>query len=453
MKLRGRPHEPFAVDRGIARDPEQPRTRVFQLAETLPFAQGPDENIVQHVIGGGAVAQASHQKAAQFALMGMPCTEHAIECRRILPVRNRICIFARFFLHPFAVSFVIPGKWNTRKRISMLETFTLFADWLTHAVLGLDPSSRLGQAVHFFVEDTSKILVLLMVMIYVIGLARASLDLERVRAFLQRKHRFAGYLFGSAFGAITPFCSCSSIPLFLGFTSAGIPIGVTMAFLLTSPVINEVAVVLLWSLLGWKFTLAYIVVGMSVGILGGLLLDRLRAEQWLQDFAARAYRQAGGHSDATPQAQPTPGTMTFAERHEFAKNETLEIAGRIWKWVLIGIGIGAALHGFMPEGWFERQFGTGQWWSVPAAVLAGLPLYSNATGVIPVLESLLGKGLPLGTTLAFCMSVVAASIPEFLLLKQVMLWRLLALLFVILLASFMLVGWIFNAIAPWLDIV
>lgn len=335
----------------------------------------------------------------------------------------------------------------------MLEIFTHFADWLAYSVLGLDPASRFGSAVHFFIEDTSKILVLLMVMIYVIGLARASLDLERVRTFLQGRHRFAGYLFGSGFGAVTPFCSCSSIPLFLGFTSAGIPIGVTMAFLLTSPVINEVAVVLLWSLLGWKFTLAYVVVGMSIGILGGLLLDRLRAERWLQDFAARAYRQARDQDGETLEAQPGAGKLSFPERHAFAKNEMLEIAGRIWIWVLVGIGIGAALHGFVPEGWFERQFGTGQWWSVPAAVLAGLPLYSNATGVIPVLESLLNKGLPLGTTLAFCMSVVAASIPEFLLLKQVMLWRLLALLFVILLTSFILVGWIFNALAPLLEIV
>lgn len=338
----------------------------------------------------------------------------------------------------------------------MLDIFTLVADWLAHTVLGLDPATRLGQAVHFFIEDTSKILALLIVMIYVIGLARASLDLERVRAFLQGRHRYAGYVFGSGFGAVTPFCSCSSIPLFLGFTSAGIPIGVTMAFLLTSPVINEVAVVLLWSLLGWKVTLAYIVVGMSVGILGGLLLDRLRAERWLQDFAAKAYRQA---EDATEQSDEQKaetsrpaGRLSFRDRHEFAKDETLEIAGRIWKWVLIGIGIGAALHGFVPEGWFARQFGTGQWWSVPAAVLAGLPLYSNATGVIPVLESLLNKGLPLGTTLAFCMSIVAASIPEFTLLKQVMQWRLLAALFLILLASFILVGWIFNAIAPLLEI-
>ena len=231
----------------------------------------------------------------------------------------------------------------------MLEVFTVLADWLAYSLLGLDPQSKLGSAIQFFIEDTTKILVLLMVMIYIIGLARASLDLERVRAFLQGRHRFAGYVFGSGFGAVTPFCSCSSIPLFLGFTSAGIPIGVTMAFLLTSPVINEVAVVLLWSLLGWKFTLAYVVVGMSVGVLGGLLLDRLRAERWLQDFAAKAYQQAEAPSDATANAPQAASKLSFRERHEFAKNETLEIAGRIWIWVLIGIGIGAALHGFVPE--------------------------------------------------------------------------------------------------------
>lgn len=332
----------------------------------------------------------------------------------------------------------------------MLQIFTILADWLAYSVMGLEPASRLGSSVHFFIEDTSKILVLLVVMIYVIGLARASLDLERARSFLAQHHRGAGYLFGAGFGAVTPFCSCSSIPLFLGFTSAGIPIGVTMAFLLTSPVINEVAIVLLWSLLGWKFTVAYVVVGMTVGILGGMLLDRMHAERWLQGFAARAYLQA----DPSTAVEPLPETtrLSLSERHQFARHEAGEILGRIWKWVLIGIGIGAALHGFVPEGWFARQFGTGQWWSVPAAVLAGLPLYSNATGVIPVLESLLNKGLPLGTTLAFCMSIVAASIPEFTLLKQVMRWRLLAVLFLILLSSFVLVGWIFNAIAPWLEI-
>ncbi len=337
----------------------------------------------------------------------------------------------------------------------MFEIFTAIADGLAYAMLGLDPASRWGSAVHFFIEDTTKIFALLVVMIYVIALARASLNIERVRDYLHRRHRLAGYFFGSGFGAITPFCSCSSIPLFLGFTSAGIPLGITMAFLLTSPVINEVAVVMLWGLLGWKFTLAYVVVGMAVGIVGGMLLDSMRAHRWLQDFAARAYEQAqtvtpqggDGGEDAAPAKR-----LGIAERHAFARDELKDIVGRIWKWIFIGVGIGAGLHGFVPDGWFAANLGNGQWWSVPAAVVAGLPLYSNATGVIPVLESLIGKGLPVGTTLAFCMSTVAASLPEFTLLKQVMQWRLLALVFLILLVNFTIMGWVFNGIAPWLSI-
>ena len=334
----------------------------------------------------------------------------------------------------------------------MLDLFTDLASWLTYRILGLDPATKLGSSVHFFIEDTTKILFLLVVMIYVIALARAALDLERVRAYIQSKHRMAGYVFGSGFGAITPFCSCSSIPLFLGFTSAGIPLGITMAFLFTSPIINEVAVIMLWGLLGWKFTLAYVVIGMAVGIMGGMILDALTAERWLKDFAAKAYRQAAQSAQDHPKDANLPQArkLSFAERHQFAKNELKEIVGRIWKWVLIGVGLGAALHGFVPDGWFAENLGSGQWWSVPAAAFAGLPLYSNATGVIPVMESLIIKGLPVGTTLAFCMSTVAASFPEFIMLKQVMTLRLLFLIFIILLANFMLVGWVINAIGPWL---
>lgn len=334
----------------------------------------------------------------------------------------------------------------------MLEIFTLFANWLTYDLMGLSPDTKLGTSIHFFIEDTTKILFLLVVMIYVIALARASMNLERVRAYIQQKHRLVGYFFGSGFGAITPFCSCSSIPLFLGFTSAGIPLGITMAFLFTSPIINEVAVIMLWSLLGWKFTLAYIVIGMAVGIVGGMILDAVKGERWLKDFAAKAYQKAAVAAKSHPsdiEVAETP-KLTFKERHQFAKDELKEIVGRIWKWVLIGVGLGAALHGFVPDGWFAENLGSGQWWSVPAAVLAGLPLYSNATGVIPVMESLIAKGLPVGTTLAFCMSTVAASFPEFIMLKQVMTFRLLAMIFVILLANFMVVGWVINAIGPWL---
>lgn len=337
----------------------------------------------------------------------------------------------------------------------MFIIFTQLADWLTYSVMNLSPDSKLGDAVHFFIEDVSKIYVLLVVMIYFIALLRASLNVERVRDYLAGKNRGIGYLLGSGFGAITPFCSCSSIPVFLGFTSAGIPVGITMSFLLTSPLINEVAILLLMSLLGWKFTLLYVVVGMTVGIIGGFFLDAIKAERWLQSFAAKALENGQkNHSttdnDSAEGNEPTIQSLSFSERHSFAKDETLEIFGRVWKWVIIGVGLGAALHGFVPDGWIEQYLGDGQWWSVPAAVLLGIPLYSNATGVIPVMESLINNGLPVGTTLAFCMSTVAASFPEFILLKQVMQWRLLATVFLMLLVSFTLIGWIFNAFSSFL---
>lgn len=330
----------------------------------------------------------------------------------------------------------------------MLQIFSDLASWLTFGVMGLDPNTKLADAIHFFIEDTTKIFALLLLMIYAIALVRASLNVERVRDYLAGKNRFVGYFMGSGFGAVTPFCSCSSIPVFLGFTSAGIPVGITMAFLITSPLINEVAILLLVSLLGWKFTVIYVLVGMSVGMLAGAFLDTIRAERWLQSFAAKAFEKGKAQANHDNGEGMTSTSMTLIERHEFAKGETLEIFGRVWKWVIIGVGLGAALHGFVPDGWIEAHLGDGQWWSVPAAVLIGIPLYSNATGVIPIMESLIINGLPVGTTLAFCMSTVAASFPEFILLKQVMQWRLLATVFAILLISFTLIGWIFNGISP-----
>lgn len=322
----------------------------------------------------------------------------------------------------------------------MLSIFTTLADWLVYSVFGLLPSSKLGGAVHFFIEDTTKIFFLLVVMIYVISLIRASLNVERIRDYLAKNNKFFGYIMGSTFGAITPFCSCSSIPVFLGFTSAGIPVGITMSFLLTSPLINEVAVLLLLSLVGWEITIIYVLIGMTVGIAGGIFLDLIRAEQLLQPFALKAYQTASIPNN-TPEIQPK---LSYIQRHSFAKKEVLDIFGRVWKWVFIGVALGSALHGFVPNLWFEENLGNGQWWSVPFAVLAGIPLYSNATGIIPIMESLIVKGLPLGTTLAFCMSTVAASFPEFILLKQVMTWKLLAIIFILLLISFTITGWLIN---------
>lgn len=330
----------------------------------------------------------------------------------------------------------------------MFEIFTDIASWLVVDLLGISKATKWGDALHFFIEDTAKIFFLLLVMIYLIALIRASMNVERVRDYLAGKNKGVGYILGASFGAITPFCSCSSIPVFLGFTSAGIPVGITMSFLITSPLINEVAVLLLLSLLGWKFTLLYVVVGMCVGILGGVFLDAIKAERWLQSFAAKALER--GKTSVTTAHSKAIVRLSFRQRHSFATNEMLEIFGRVWKWVIIGVGLGAALHGFVPEGWINAHLGNGQWWSVPAAVLLGIPLYSNATGVIPVMESLIKQGLPIGTSLAFCMSTVAASFPEFILLKQVMQWRLLAVLFILLLVAFTIIGWVFNYITPFI---
>ncbi len=323
--------------------------------------------------------------------------------------------------------------------LSPLAVFTRLADWVAYGLLGLTPAGRLGPAVHFFVEDTTKIFALLVVMIYVVALIRAGLDVERVRTFLRGRSRFFSYFAAAGFGAVTPFCSCSSIPLFLGFSSARIPIGITMSFLVTSPLINEVAILLLAGLLGIRFAILYVVVGLFAGVVGGAFFDLINAERYLTPL--------GHASVAMPvNADGSRPRLTLRHRHDFAKSELSTIFGRVWKWVFIGVGAGALLHGYVPEAWIVDHLGAAQWWSVPGAVLIGIPLYANATGVIPVAESLLAKGLPVGTTLAFMMSTVAASFPEFMLLKQVMQVRLLLIFFVVLLVLFTSIGWIFNLV-------
>ena len=322
----------------------------------------------------------------------------------------------------------------------MFKIFTLLADLIVHTWLKLPEGSKWAGSLHFFIEDVTKIFFLLVVMIYVIGLMRAGLNTERIRAFLQGKNRFFGYFLGAGFGAVTPFCSCSSIPLFLGFTQARIPIGITMSFLITSPIINEVAVVLLGGLLGVKFMIVYVTVGILVGVIGGIFIDAIKAERYLMPIAESM--KAVSEDDF----EYEKSKLTFKDRHDFAKEELRTIFGRVWKWVLIGVGLGAFLHGFVPEEFITKNLGSGQWWSVPGAVLLGIPLYSNASGMIPIAESLLAKGLPVGTTLAFMMSTVAASFPEFVILKQVMKPKLLLIFFFMLLVMFTFVGVIMNTI-------
>ncbi len=326
----------------------------------------------------------------------------------------------------------------------MLETW---AEFITLKLLRIDISTRLGSSIVFFMYDTVKILMLLVMMVYGIAWMRAGLNVERVRTYLAGKRQALGYPLAACFGAVTPFCSCSSVPLFIGFSTAGIPLGITMAFLITSPLVNEVAVVLLWGLLGWKLTLVYVGIGLLAGVFGGVCMSWVKAERWLQPFIRQAMRPAGG--GLTPFA-PLPSAvapkMTWRDRHSFAKNETSSIFSRVWKWVIGGVALGAALHGYLPQEWVEETLGKGLWWSVPAAVAVGIPLYANVTGIIPVMESLLLKGMPIGTTLALCMSAVGASLPEFIMLKQVMQWRLLALFGGLLLVLFTCAGWLLNMV-------
>ena len=350
-------------------------------------------------------------------------------------------------------------NWNGKYALSVAALALLWwlaystiqpvAHWLALSVFGLVPGSPAAQSVEFFFYDTAKILLLLVSLIYAIAWARAGLNVERVRDYLSGKARGIGYFLGSAFGAVTPFCSCSSIPLFLGFTTANIPVGITMAFLITSPLINELAVVLLWGLLGWKITVAYIAVGMLAGIIGGYLMDAIKAERWLHPAILEAIASMPAQS-AVIKASSTARKISVRERHNFAWAETSTIFRRVWKWVIIGVALGAGLHGFVPENWFAQHLGASEWWSVPLSVLLGIPLYSSVTGIIPVMESLLGKGLPIGTTLAFCMSTVVVSLPEMVMLRQVMTTRLLGVFVGYLLIMFTLVGWLFNILGTFM---
>lgn len=348
------------------------------------------------------------------------------------------------------------ASWNRRYFLTVVGLAALWwlaysyilpaAHWLVFTLFRFAPDSHLGASLEFFIYDTAKILLLLAALIYAIAWMRASMNAERVRDFLAGRRRGFGYFLGALFGAVTPFCSCSSIPLFLGFTMAGIPVGITMAFLITSPLINEIAVVLLWGLLGWKFTVVYVLAGMSAGIIGGFFMDGIKAGRWLQPFILEAVSGAREHAVAS--GTEAIRALTVRQRHSFAYAETAAIFKRVWKWVVMGVGIGAALHGFVPENWFAENLGAGEWWSVPVSVLAAIPLYSNVTGIIPVMESLLTKGLPLGTTMAFCMSAVAASIPEVMMLRQIMTVKLQAAFIGYLWVIFTLVGWLFNICGP-----
>jgi len=316
--------------------------------------------------------------------------------------------------------------------------FEALADTLAYDLFGLDPATHLGQAIHFFILDTVKIFVLLLLIIYGMGLVRALLSPERVRAYVRGKPRWLARSLAILLGAITPFCSCSSVPLFIGFVEAGIPLGVTFSFLIASPMINEVAVVLLAGVVGWQLTAIYVGAGLLVAYLGGAILERMNLERYVEEYVWKI--QVGD-------AAPAPAARGFRARHDFAWGEVKEIVGRIWRWVLLGVGVGALFHGFVPEAWVaEHLAGDTSPLVVPAAVALGVPLYSNATGVIPIAEALLAKGVAFGTVVALMMSIAALSLPEMLILRKVIRWPALAWFAGLLAVAFTLVGWLLNAL-------
>lgn len=316
-----------------------------------------------------------------------------------------------------------------------MDVFTALADLVAFRLLGLE--GRLGAAVHFFIEDSVKIFTLLIAIVFVIGFFRSMMAPERVRRLLGGRGRAFAFPAAVGLGAVTPFCSCSSVPLFIGFLEAGIPLGVTMAFLITSPMINEIAVFLLIGALGLEFTALYVVTGLVVGLLGGMVIDRLRLEHWVEDYV---WKIRMGEV-ALPE-----GPSTFAERLGYARDQVREIVGRLWPYVLGGIAVGAGVHGFVPQDALLAYAGPDNPLAVPLAVLIGIPLYSNATGVIPVAEALLGKGVPVGTVLALMMSIAALSLPEIIMLKKVLKAPMLAVFVGVLFAAFVAVGYLFNAI-------
>src|SRR5574344_1219594 len=300
-----------------------------------------------------------------------------------------------------------------------------FADWLVYAIMGLDAQSHLGAAVNFFFYDTIKILILLFANSVLMGIINAYFPIDRLRNYLTT-HKLFGlqYFFAALFGAITPFCSCSSIPLFIGFVKGGIPLGVTFAFLITSPLVNEVAVAMFMGTFGLRITLVYVISGILLGVIGGFVLGRFKLEAYLGDW----------------EAERTP----FMKRLPVIMKDAWGIVRGVLLYILIGIAIGAFMHGFVPEGFFETYLSSSQWWTVPIAVILAVPMYANAAGVVPIIEVFVAKGVSLGTAIAFMMGVVGLSLPEATLLKKVMTWKLIGIFFGTLTLFFILSGWLFN---------
>lgn len=317
-----------------------------------------------------------------------------------------------------------------------------FADWLVYDLFGLNAATPLGSSLNFFFYDSIKIIILLFFISAIMGIVNAYFPIERLRDYLTSRRLYGlQYLFASLFGAITPFCSCSSIPLFIGFVKGGIPLGVTFAFLITSPLVNEVAVAMFLGTFGLRITLVYVVSGILLGMIGGFVLGRLKLEPYLSDWVKQIQQNASADFNTWEREQPP-----FVKRLPSILREAWGIVKGVLLYIVIGIGIGAAMHGYVPEGFFEHYMSRDNVWAVPLSVVLAVPMYANAAGIVPIIEVFVAKGIPIGTALAFMMAVVGLSLPEATLLKKVMTWRLIGIFFGIITLFIILSGYLFNAI-------
>jgi uncharacterized membrane protein YraQ (UPF0718 family) len=310
------------------------------------------------------------------------------------------------------------------------------ANWITYSLLKIQAGSHLGASISFFLYDTPKVLLLLAGMIFLISIIRTFFSPERTRTLLGGKREGIGNVLAAMLGIVTPFCSCSAVPLFIGFVESGIPLGVTFSFLIAAPTINEVAIVMLFGLFGWKVAGLYIISGLVIAIIAGLVIGRLKLERYVEDFVWQMQAAA-----------PIEGEkLTWLDRMERAWQSVKEIVGKVWPYVLVGIAVGAGIHGYVPESALVGIMGKQAWWSVPAAVLIGVPLYSNAAGIIPIVSALMEKGASLGTVLAFMMSVVGLSLPETIILRRVLKPRLIAIFIGTVALAIIITGYLFNLV-------
>ena len=312
------------------------------------------------------------------------------------------------------------------------------AGWLTYTVIGLARGSHLGAAVEFFAYDAPKVMMLLVLVVFGVGVVRSFFTPERTRRLLAGRREVVGNVLAALLGTVTPFCSCSAVPLFIGFVTAGVPLGVTFSFLVSAPMVNEVALVLLFGMFGWKVAGLYLGLGLVIAIVSGWILGRLKLERHVEPWV---YENVAGGSAAPGDDGPA---MPWADRVRAGTTAVREIVGKVWIYVLLGIAVGAGIHGYVPENLMASIMGRDAWWSVPLAVLLGVPMYANAAGIIPVVQALLGKGAALGTVLAFMMAVIGLSLPEAIILRQVLKPRLIATFFGVVASGILLVGYLFN---------